>query len=230
MGLDPRRTPHAEDGQTVKGERLNVRGKGTAAPPDSPPLPSPPHDGLPPDSPSLPAPKGTAAPRTPRPFPPRPGLPHGDRTRTVRSIRTVRLRLRNKQHCISQSAHAMLLLGGRANTIRRCLQSECGKHVPHRRPTQEQRKREPSASASVGEQEGGDEPGRGRRWSAPAHRLIAHAPARLTRRLRRFLLCGQGLQETASTACPLRPAERPVVLVWHLLPVEGPPCIMPGLP
>ena len=124
----------------------------------------------------------------------------------------------------------MLLLGGRANTIRRCLQSECGKHVPHRRPTQEQRKREPSASASVGEQEGGDEPGRGRRWSAPAHRLIAHAPARLTRRLRRFLLCGQGPLETASTALPLRPGERIVVLVWTLLPVEGPPCNLPGLP
>ena len=83
--------------------------------------------------------------------------------------------------------------GGRANAITQCLQSECGKHVPHRRPIQEPRKREPSTSASVGEQEGGDEPGRGRRWSVPAHGLIAHAPARLTRRLPRFLLCGQGL-------------------------------------
>ena len=122
----------------------------------------------------------------------------------------------------------MLLLGGRANAITQCLQSECGKHVPHRRPIQEPRKREPSASASVGEQEGGDEPGRGRRWSVPAHGLIAHAPARLTRRLPRFLLCGQGLQETASTACLLRPAERPVVLLRHLLPVLDPPCDIPG--
>ena len=71
----------------------------------------------------------------------------------------------------------MLLLGGRANAITQCLQSECGKRVPHRRPIQEPRKREPSASASVGEQDGGDVPGRGRRWSVPAHGLIAHAPA-----------------------------------------------------
>ena len=92
------------------------------------------------------------------------------------------------------------------------------------------RKREPSASASVGEQEGGDEPGRGRRWAVPAHGLIAHAPARLTRRLPRFLLCGQGLQETASTACLLRPAERPVVLLRHLLPVEGPPGVLLPVP
>ena len=141
----------------------------------------------------------------------------------MRSLRTARLRLRNKQHCVSQSAHAMLLLGGRANANTQCLQSECGKRVPHRRPIQEPRKREPSASASVGEQEGGDEPGRGRRWSVPAHGLIAHAPARLTRRLPRFLLCGQGLQETA---CLLRPAVRPVVLLRQLLPVEGSPSVL----
>ena len=70
---------------------------------------------------------------------------------TVRSIRTVRLRLRNKQHCISQSAHAMLLFGGRANTITRCLQSECGKHVPHRRPFQKRASESrPRASRSAG--------------------------------------------------------------------------------